>query len=224
MERIVRLNAVENLWATGISGMNEHSLHPNKGLFSQKLKISGVNFITLVFLNALNKINANSLFTLKIAPSNLRFLGVLLRALLNKSLEVVSSSVLSVSMNFEIISVMKRKAKEIRQITCLFTKTQLCLVKVPNLIEPEFLVEQSRYGVKKAFYDNTAVLPISWSFSWLLTIFNQVNKVKIPLTLLTDRVCQLMHEKVASTYEDTQFREEKLAEAFTVKLRWSRVR
>ncbi|MEO1559408.1 MAG: hypothetical protein AAFS12_07160 [Cyanobacteria bacterium J06632_19] len=207
MERIVRLNAVENLWPAGILGMNQHSLHPKERLFPQKLKISGVNFIFLAFLNALNTINANSLFTLKIAPSTLRFLGVLLRALLNKSWEVVSSLVLWVSMNFVMISASKRRAKEIRQITCFFRKTKVWVVKVSNPMEPKFLIDTRRHEVKKYFYDNTAVSPINWSFSWLLTIFNEESKVKIPLTLLTGRVCLLMHEKAASTYEDTQFRE-----------------
>ena len=207
MERIVRLNAVEYLWPAGILGMNQHSLHPKEGLFPQKLKISGVNFIILAFLNALNTINGNSLFTLQIAPSTLRFLGVLLRALLNKSWEVVSSFVLWVSMNFVMISASKRRAKEIRQITCFFRKTKVWLVKVRNPMEPECLIDTSGHEVKKYFYDNTAVSPINWSFSWLLTIFNEENKVKIPLTLLTGRVCLLMHEKATSTYEDTQFRE-----------------
>ncbi|MBV6623619.1 MAG: hypothetical protein KI793_11900 [Rivularia sp. (in: Bacteria)] len=221
MERIVRLNAVENLWSAGIVGMNQHSLHPEEGLFSQSTIIFGVNFIVLAFLNALNTVDANGFFTVKIAPSNLRFLGVLLRALLNKSLEVVYFLVLSVSINFVMISVMRRKAKEITE-TCFFKKRQLRSVKVRNPIEPEFMVDSSLYRVIEAFYDSTAVSPTNWSISWLITIFNQQNKVKILFALLTNRFCQLMYGKAASAYGNTQFREEELAKPYTVELRWLR--
>lgn len=50
MERIVRLNAVENLCQSGILRMNQHSLHPGKYLAPQKLKISGVNFVLRLFM------------------------------------------------------------------------------------------------------------------------------------------------------------------------------
>mgnify|MGYP001795276063 CR=1 FL=1 len=80
MERIVRLNAIENLCQSGILGMNQHSLHLGEHLAFQKLSIFGMSFSSQIFafLNTLNQ-KYNTLFTCKAVIGNRGLLNVFLQ-------------------------------------------------------------------------------------------------------------------------------------------------
>ncbi|MGB3653819.1 MAG: hypothetical protein WBA41_21745, partial [Rivularia sp. (in: cyanobacteria)] len=90
MERIIRLNAVKILCPSGISGMNQHSLHPDEHLAPQKT-IWRVSFASLTeaFLNTPNtKLGSSTLLRLKAAVRNTGFLPVLLPFLFSKPLNL----------------------------------------------------------------------------------------------------------------------------------------
>ena len=96
-------------------GMNQHSLHPEESLSSQKLTSSEVSIESpiLAFLNTLNTNNVMGLFALKTGFENVRLFNILLPGLLNRSYEVLSSLALSASITFE----MGTRRKKIEQVS-----------------------------------------------------------------------------------------------------------
>jgi hypothetical protein len=214
MKRIVRLNAVENIWPEGILGMDRYSLHPNEALSPQKLMICGVSFASPIFafLNTLNRNNRYSLFKPKTSRRNIGFNNLLLRGSLNKLREVQYFFVLSVNITFVMIFAMRGRIREIKLFTKLFREAQLYLAAFRNRINSEVL------DVVTPTKDKTAVLPINLTYR-LLTFSNQENKLQTLLTFLSYKDCEFMCEKVVYTHEETKTATE-LAEGYQVKLLW----
>ena len=220
MKRIVRFNAVENICSEGILGMNQYRLHPNEGLSPQKI-ICGMSCASPIFafLKTLNINDRYSLFKLKLVQGNIGFENLLLRGLSNKLREVQYFLVLSVNITFVVIFRMAARIREIKNLAELFREAQLYLAKVSNRIKSEVL-----HQVVTSAKDNTAfdaspdVLPINLRY-WLLTIFNQEQKVQTLLTFLNYRDCEFMCEQVVYTYEETKTAKE-LFEGYQVELLW----
>ncbi len=220
MKRIVRFNAVENICPEGILGMSQYSLHPNEGLSPQKI-ICGISCASIIFafLNTLNINDRYCLFELKAAPQNIRFENLLLRGLSNKLREVQYFLVLSVNITFVMIFAMGGRIRKVKNVTNLFREAQLYLAKVRNGIKSEVLHQAVTPAKDKtAFYTEPAVLPINLRY-WLLTIFNQEEKVQTLLTFLNYRDCEFMCEQVVYTYEETKTAKE-LFEGYQVELLW----
>jgi hypothetical protein len=218
MERIIRLNAVEILCQLGIVGMNQHSLHPDEHLAPQKLTISGVSFASLIedFLNTANTKLVNNLFASTGGDENTLVLRALLQALLNNALEAFSSIVFGGNMTFLLIFIIRRKVREIAQVSRFFKKVGLWIVKVSLLFLLEFILrEQIKIRRKKAFYNKAAISLNNLPYP-LLYILNREN-IQIQLALNRKRNYEFMCGKVDFTYEDTLFKE-KLAEVCQIEL------
>lgn len=192
MERIVRLNAIENLCQSGILGMKQHSLHPVKHLTSQKLTISGVSFVSTIkaFLNTLNQ-KCNTLFMLRAAIGNTGFLSVFLQKLVNKPYQGLFHLVLWSTITFVMIFA-GGGTRQIARVTRGIRKAELWVVKTRNLRLPEVVRrEQVKAKDTQAFYNKYAVWQSNLSYPQI-NIFNQEDKVQIKLTLLGDLDCGFM--------------------------------
>lgn len=175
--------------------------------------------IIFAFLNTLNINEGYSLFKLKAASRNIRFENLLLRELLNKLREVQYFLFLSVNITSVMIFAMGARIREIRNVPKLLREAQLYLAKVPNGIKSEVLHQAVTPAKDKtAFCAEPVVLPINFRY-WLLTIFNQEEKVQTLLTFLNYRDCEFMCEQVVYTYEETKTAKE-LFEGYQVELLW----
>ena len=121
MERIIRLNAVENLCLSGILEMNQHSLDAGEHCAPQKLTISGVNIASLIEA-PLNTPNTKSNTLLAFKNRNIQFLNAFLQKLFNKPYKEFSHLVLSGRKTVVMIFAMGCRTKCLTKWT-IFAKT-----------------------------------------------------------------------------------------------------